>query len=302
MSELTPVTFFLDWVMCAQFAGLCWASESGLYAAAGLDVTLVPWQDGHLSVADSVVAAEQKGSVAVGCCEDNLIVSRAAHDRSVKAFGSMLQGSPLVLMSRPEQRVRTFADLRGKRIGIHADGNRALAMVVSLEGIAADELDVTEVEFDLGYITDNRLDVLQGYEMTEPVQLAALGIAVDTLPIRHHRLHPFAQTYFTSSSTAQNSAGVLRSLLDASNAGWTAVLDYPDEAASMLAKVMGDTSFTGEQREMLSRVAPLVAGGLARDQIGTVNGEQWERNLTTYAEFGLIDPLVAISDVIAHGF
>ena len=29
---MIPFIFYLDWVLCAQFAGLCWAQAKGLYA------------------------------------------------------------------------------------------------------------------------------------------------------------------------------------------------------------------------------------------------------------------------------
>ncbi len=41
MTQLTPFTFVLDWYLNCQFAGLIWARDRGLYADAGLDVTLV---------------------------------------------------------------------------------------------------------------------------------------------------------------------------------------------------------------------------------------------------------------------
>jgi hypothetical protein len=52
------------------------------------------------------------------------------------------------------------------------------------------------------------------------------------------------------------------------------------------------------QREMLTRVIPLVTGGKPVNQIGTIDSEQWERNLATYSEFGLLADPLDLSDVV----
>ena len=75
----TPFTFYLDWIICAQFAGLCWAQAKGLYDAAGLEVRLVPWREDGRSIIDKVLADE----VCAGSSEDNLIVSAVAAGRPV---------------------------------------------------------------------------------------------------------------------------------------------------------------------------------------------------------------------------
>ncbi len=290
--------FYLDWIICAQFAGQCWAQAKGLYSAAALDVTLVPWQEDGRSIVDKVLA----GGIGAGCSEDNLVVSAAGKNGSVKVFGAMLQGTPLVLMSRPERHIRSLLDLRGKRIGMHNDGNRALEMVLALEGIAPSDLEIVEVPFDLDYLLQDRVDALQGYLMTEPIQLEAMGMVVEALPVRHARLHPYAQAYFASTAMFAGSGDLLSRFLTASNAGWRAVLTHPDEAAVIVANMMGDSSQAVEQRRMLEKLLPLVAGALPAEQLGSIQTEQWQRNLATYFEYGLTSRPLALSDVVDTTF
>lgn len=290
----TSFTFYLDWIVCAQFAGLCWAKAKGLYTSAGLDVTLLPWQEDGRTIVEKVMA----GGVCAGSSEDNLVVSAAAKYGNVKVIGAMLQETPLVLMSRPAQRIRSIQDLRGKRIGIHSDGNRAFEMVLALEGIAQSDIEVHEVTFDLEHLRQNRFDALQGYLMTEPIQLAALGIEVDVLPISHPRLHPYAQVFFASTQTIASERDVLARFLIASLEGWRAVLTHADESAHIIAQMMGDPTQVQEQRRMLDRLLPLVAGSLPIHQIGTLITEQWQRNLETYFQFGLVDKPLGLTDVL----
>jgi NitT/TauT family transport system substrate-binding protein len=359
MSSLVPFTFYLDWIFCAQFAGLCWAKDKGLYADAGLDVHLVPWGEGVAaskgsaasslggssstgalagepasasvgtsvdgpggpvggserdsrgdprgdseveteidSVIDMVLRSTANGRLSAGSCEDNLVVSRAAEDGSVKVFGAMLQATPLVLMSLPEQRIRSLGDLRGKRIGMHTDGIRVLEMLLKLEGIPLADLTIEEVGFDLAHLPEGRFDAQQGYAMTEPLQLEAMGMHVDLLTLQSPQLQPYAQTYFAPSAALKTDRAAFRAFLAASTAGWRAVCTEPDEAAHIVARMMGDPSHADTQRRMLDRVVPLVAGHLPSDHIGTIQTPQWTRNLDSYVRTGLLDRPLQLHAVV----
>jgi NitT/TauT family transport system substrate-binding protein len=355
MNPLIPFTFYLDWIFCAQFAGLCWAKDKGLYADAGLDVHLVPWGEGvaaskgsaaaglgglsrngalagepasasvgtsvdgtggpvggsegdsqgdseveteNDSVIDMVLRSTADGRLSAGSCEDNLVVSRAAEDGSVKVFGAMLQATPLVLMSLPEQRIRSLGDLRGKRIGMHADGIRVLEMLLKLEGIPLADLTIEEVGFDLAHLPEGRFDAQQGYAMTEPLQLEAMGMHVDLLTLQSPQLQPYAQTYFAPSAALKTDRAAFRAFLAASTAGWKAICTEPDEAAHIVARMMGDPSLADTQRLMLDRVIPLVAGRLSDDHIGTIQTSQWTRNLDSYVRAGLLDRPLQLHDVV----
>ena len=294
MISLTPFTFYLDWMICAQFAGLCWAKAKGLYEAVDLDVQLIPWQEDGRSIIDKVMM----GGLCAGSSEDNLIVSAVANGHDVRAIGTMLQGTPLSLMSRKTQPIRGMHDLRGKRVGMHSDGIHALETILTMEGIPLNDLTIQEVTFDLEHLRQDRFDVLQGYAMTEPVQLAALGIEVDVLPVSHARLHPYAQVFFASADCITTDGAILTRFLAASMDGWRAAMLNLDETAHIIANLIGDMARTAEQRQMLDRLLPLVAGDLPSDQIGKLDIGQWHHNLETYHQFGLIQKALTIHDVL----
>ncbi len=294
------VTVYLDWVFCAQFAGLCWAEVNGLYADAGLDVTLVPWFDDGRSVIEKVQQTARTGQLCVGSVEDNLLVRSAGAGTSVRAFGAMLQDTPMVLMSRPEQGIRSFDDLRGKQIGMHADGIRALEVILALEGISVSEVAIREIGFDLDHLIMNHVDALQGYAMTEPFQLASMGVKVDLLPVKHARLQPYAQIYFGEQFQLTSQPNTYATFLEASTAGWRAVCTDPQAAAIAVAQVMQDPNEAPLQQAMLNAVIPLVAGQLSPDRMGTINTEQWQRNLDTYQEFGIVNRPLTLRDVMCE--
>lgn len=305
MPPQTSFTFYLDWIVCSQFAGIFWAKEHGLYEAKGLDVNVVSWHDDGRTVIDKVLQSASSGELCAGCAEDNLVVRRCADDGSVMVFGAMLQDTPLVLMSRPTQFIRSLADLRGKRVGMHADGIRVLELVLALEGIPPGDLDLQEVGFDLEHLRSDRFDALQGYTMTEPVQLSSLGVDVDVMAVKHRRLKPYAQTYFSETTLLSSRPEPFVNFLCASSAGWLAACAQPEEAAALVSRLMHQDLPTGDRRQAesdrrrsLDRVISLVLGHLPPERIGSVEIEQWKRNLATYFEFGLIPRPLGIEDVV----
>ena len=71
-----------------------------------------------------------------------------------------------------------------------------------------------------------------------------------------------------------------------------------DEAALIIATLLGDVSCAPQQRHMLDRLLPLVTGDLPMARVGALNVPQWQRNLATYAEFGLINQPLATHAVL----
>ena len=111
--------FFLDWEVNCQFAGLIRARETGLFAEAGLDVSLVPPGENPDRVTLDLVL---DGGLCAGCMEDNLIVRAAVAGKGVKAIGATMQASPIHLLTRPESGIARLADLPGHSVAMHRDG------------------------------------------------------------------------------------------------------------------------------------------------------------------------------------
>ncbi|HMR68134.1 MAG TPA: ABC transporter substrate-binding protein [Anaerolineae bacterium] len=280
---MQPMTFFLDWIMNSQFAGLCWALEKGLYASAGLDVTLVPWVEDGRTIIEKVVS----GGVCAGSSEDNLIVLGNLAGAGVKALGVMLQESPLVLMTKPESGIRSLVDLPGRRVAMHIDGIHILEAVLSLNGLERAEVEITQVTWDLNHLIEDRFDAVQGYAIAEPVTLAAMGVEVHLIPIRHQQLHPYAQVFFASDACLEQHPDLLQRFLKASFTGWQQAMNRRDEAARLVVKCSNGQANLATEREVLERMYPFVTGQIGLSRFGLVDAERWDHNLDSYARFGI---------------
>jgi NitT/TauT family transport system substrate-binding protein len=296
--SLTPFTFYLDWIICGQFAGLCWAQAKGLYRSAGLDVNLVSWQEDGRGIVQKVVAASNKNMICAGSSEDNLLCTARGEGQPVKALASMLQHSPLVLITHSESSIQALTDLPGKRLVMHPDGNRILEAVLALEGVDYQALSVSELAYNLEQLTSGKFDAIQGYAMSEPLELARLGFPTRVIPIRHHQLHPYAQVFFTIDEVISRHADVLKRFLQASFAGWQEAMTHQDEAVDIVVAMMGNAAHRVAERDMIGIMTPYVLGEVGLERFGSLDAQRWERNLATYAEIGITSRGLKLDEII----
>ena len=276
--------FYLDWLPNAQFAGICWALDHGLYDDAGLDVSLVPWQEDGCGIVQKVMA----GGLCAGSAEDNLVVSANARGEArVSALAAMFQRTPLVVMSRPETAISSIRDLRGKRVAMHCDGIRILEGMLDLHGISRSEVDLVEVTHDLDHLLQRRFDAVQGYAVSEPLELAAQGLPVSTFTLQHPKLHPYAQVIFAADAQLTRQRVSFERFLQASFAGWRACLEDLDQAAISIRRVGEPMQDPEREIAALRQVRELVAGSTG-NSLGCVDPHRWSGNVSVYASLGLV--------------
>ena len=296
--SLTLFTFYLDWAICGQFAGLCWAQAKGFYHQAGLDVDLLAWQDDGLSIVDKVLSASARGLICAGSSEDNLLCTSRTLSKPVKALATMLQHSPLVLITQADSDIHSLADLPGHSLAMQPDGNRILEAVLALEGIDRNAIAITESAYDLERLTSRRFDAIQGYAMSEPIELAHLGCATRVSPIRHTQLHPYSQVFFSTDDAIAQHPDAISKFLQASFAGWRQAMTHQDEAAQIVVDMMGESAQLNTEREMIKVMTPYVIGDVGLDQFGYLDLQRWERNLATYERIGILSCPLTLDQII----
>jgi ABC-type nitrate/sulfonate/bicarbonate transport system substrate-binding protein len=292
-------SFFLDWDLNCQFAGLLWAREKGIFADFDLEVDLVsPSQSPDLPVLDLVLG----GGVCAGCMEDNLIVRAAVAGHGIKAIGATMQASPIQLMSLPEAGIVTLNDLVGRNIAVHSDGIYLLKTVLALHGLDTSAVNITVGNWNLSQLKDGTFDAVQGYTTTEPHALARLGYRCQLTPITHHDLHPWAQMMFTSDQVIDQHPDVLGRFVSACKLGWRSAMSNLPEAAAMVATHSQEHNSVDENLGILGSMLPLIEGESGLDACVTTDPNRWRRNLATYARTGMIDHEPAYAEIVCDRF
>jgi ABC-type nitrate/sulfonate/bicarbonate transport system substrate-binding protein len=120
------ITLQLDWKPNAQFAGILLAHHLGWYEQADIELKIFSWQS-HTNPVDALATLENM----IVSTEDNLLIQARAAGKPVKAIAAMLQYSALGWLALKSSGIRQMSDLRGKRLGIHADGLIALDVALT---------------------------------------------------------------------------------------------------------------------------------------------------------------------------
>jgi len=291
---LTPVTFQLDWKFNVQFAGILTAHARGWYREAGLDVTLLP-VDADNKVLERVVA----GTNWVGCIDGGVLVAARAAGVPVRAFGTMLQGTPNGLLSLKSRGFNQPSDLRGRRIGVHADGNRAIDLVLAANGLKPSDVTVVPSAHDVGPLIRGEVDFLQGYLIDEAVELEARGHPVNFLPYDEYGFPGYSQVYVAGESLLNSQPQWVRRILDVSNRGWREVLRDPATAAQLVVSRYSPDYDLSQQKASLNRLIPLLTRESGLGGLGTMRDATWQAMIDSYTRAGLATRTLHVADIIA---
>ncbi len=290
---LTPITFQLDWKFNVQFAGILTAHARGWYREAGLDVTLLP-VDADNKVLERVVA----GTNWVGCIDGGVLVAARAQGVPVRAFGTMLQGTPNGLLSLKSRGFTQPSQLRGKRIGVHADGNRAIDLVLAAQGLKPADVTLAPSSHDVTPLIQGDIDFLQGYLIDEAVELEARGHPVNFLPYDEYGFPGYSQVYVATEGMLRTRPDLVRRILDVSNRGWREVLRDPTTAAQLVVSRYSPDYDLAQQKASLARLLPLLTRESGPDGLGSMRSATWQAMVDSYSRAGLATRPLKASDLV----
>lgn len=291
---MRPLRLQLDWKPNAQFAGVLIAQHLGWYRQAEIALTVTPWEVNT----DAIVALATSDPV-VASTEDNILIRARAEGRPIKAIGTMLQHSGIGWMSLAGSGIDDPADLSGRTIGIHGDGELALDVVLAGAGLTKADVRTMEIGYDYGELLQGRVcDAAQCFVMVEPVELAAAGIATTSLVASQHGYPSYAQVMAVSDRMADQEPDLLVDFLAVTFDGWRRALAEPDEAAGVIVgHYLPEGSFEVE-RDIIVAMAPFVLGEVGSERLGWMERQRWDDCLDLLFNHGLVEQRVATDEAM----
>ncbi|MEM7063725.1 MAG: ABC transporter substrate-binding protein [Cyanobacteria bacterium P01_B01_bin.77] len=276
----------LDWRLNAQFAGLCVAQARDYYQRQGLTLTINPAPP-DLDVVQAVVSQPYT----VGCAEESLILAAQARGVEVVAIATMLQSSPLSLMSLPDSDLHNLPQLIDKRIGVHSDGQKALELVLSLHNIEPARVNMIKIPYRNKYqrLINGEFDAIQCYALDEPIQLAQrIGQTPTLLKFSDYGFDAYSQVIFTPAQLVSEQPEMLHRFLAATFAGWRWSIDHVSSTAQLLVEryVESDYQDLAYQIQSLKMIATYVQ--CDRQPLGVLDPARWQRSAKQLAQVGLI--------------
>ena len=179
---LRPVRLLLGFQPDVQFAAFYYAQQAGVYADAGLEVSIEYKSDADLArlVAD--------GQAEFGVMDaTDVMISRTA-GIPIKYVATVYQDFPVALIG-PKGSVPTDpAALVGKRIGTpgqYGSSWHALLALLAAGHLTPDDVTIREYpQFNqVDGLLNGDVDLITGYRNNEPLRLAAQGMETDLLTV-----------------------------------------------------------------------------------------------------------------------
>lgn len=210
---LTPVQLQLDWFPEPAHGGFFQAAERGFYAAAGLEVEILPGGPGGRPT--QKVASGQV-PFSMGRSDDMMLA--AAQELPVLIVAALMQHDPQALVLHAENPVNTFADLDGQSVMAYP-GAAWIPYLQKRYGIA---FDLQPMSFGLArFIADPGL-IQACFVIDEPFRLREAGVAVKTLLLADAGYDPY-RVMVAHRPFAEAHPEIVRAFVAASIRGW---IDY----------------------------------------------------------------------------
>ncbi|MEO5831888.1 MAG: ABC transporter substrate-binding protein [Nakamurella sp.] len=227
----------LSWIKNYEFGGEFFATEKGYYTEAGFSsVALVT---GPVPSADELVAT---GEVEIGLSAPDATARYLLDSGApLKIIGSTYQKNPFCILSLQEGKpISTPADLVGKNIGVQSGTNQSIfAGFLKANGLTADQMTITPVQFDPSPLYDNQVDGFMSYVTNEPFLAKAKGFTPVTLVFADNGLPLTAETFTVLQDTIDNDREMLKAFLYAEIKGWTDSVADPAGTAKLAVTTYG---------------------------------------------------------------
>lgn len=290
----TQVKIQLDWIYNAQFSGLYQAIEQGYFAEQDIDVELIKAPK-SIGVIEAVVDASD---VIFGTSESSVLLVERLKGQPVVALAPMFQTTPMGWMSLPATGIESMKDFKGKRVGIHGDGEKILEVALAQAGLSLKDITFVDVGYDPSILVNGEIDLMQAYVIDEFVELQRLtGGKGRILLAGENGYLAYSQVLFTTESVIENHRTVVFQIMDACRKGWAYALDHQKETVDLILHKWTPELNRDYQLGSLAKIEGLVrpTGG---EIMPWVSADKWQAMQDLLLEFDLLTGAVSMDDLL----
>ncbi|WP_462321778.1 ABC transporter substrate-binding protein [Halochromatium sp.] len=271
----------LRWFHQFQFAGYYAAQAKGFYRDAGLEV-IIRERSEQEDVVESVIS----GHAQYGVTNTELLL-RARDGEPLVVLAAIFQHSPLVMLAREHSGIFTPHDLIGARVKMTRRSRDAeLLAMLAMEGVALDQLQLTDGEVDQADYLDPNIDALSAYVTNQPYYLQQQGERYQILWPKRYGVDFYGDSLFTSQRELRRHPERVEAFLQASLRGWRYALSHPEEIIQLIHERWNPDKSLDHLRYEAKTLHDLIEPDLV--DIGYMNPGRWQHIVDVYIELGLL--------------
>lgn len=296
-AQPTHVVMQLDWIYNAQFAGIYQAVEQGYFAERNLEVRIIP-----VDPKQQTVPAVLAQSIAFGSAESNVLLRAHASGAPIKVLATMFQSSPLGWMFLGNSGITSFSDLAGKRIGIHPDGEKVIALASKRNGFELDDFILPHVGYDIDVVVSGEVDAMQAYSIDEFVKLQlATDYTSGMIMAKDIGYSAYSQVIFTTEEVVEKHPAVVRDFLKAVQLGWSYALEHKEETVDLILEKYNPSLDRSYQIASMKKIDELVRPN-GQQPLAAIEKSVFEKSLNQYLESGMVEQSTNLEDLLELQF
>ncbi len=296
-AALRPVTVAFPYIPNVQFAPYYVAQSRGYYADAGLDVAF------DYMFEDEAVQLLAQEQADFGYFSGISVLLARQNGIPVVTVAEVTESFPVAFVSRGNTTLESPDDLQGLRIGLPGRfGASYYGVLATLyaQGWEERALDLHDVGFNqVQVLLADRVDVIVGYDMNEPVQLRQMGETVHVLRVAD--IYPLVSDGIVTTETMiAEEPAVVRAFVEATLRGVNDLLADPDAAfdTSLTYIPEAELGDVGLQRAVFDATLPYWES----ERGGASDRAIWQQTATFLRESGLVTAEPAVDAAYTNDF
>lgn len=296
---LDTVTFGTSWFAQAEHGGFYQAVATGIYEAHGLDVKI---RMGGPQVNGNQLLMAGTIDFKMGYAIDALNAIKEGLPKVTVA--AIFQKDPQGLMAHPGGGVKTFEDLKGRRILLSTSAQTTFWPFLKAKyGLNDSQMGV--YTFNVGpFVADKNL-VQQGYITSEPHAIKTEGgFDPVILLMADHGYPNYSATIETRREIVETNPDLVQRFVDASIKGWYSYLENPAPGNGLIKQ--DNPEMTDEQLAFglskLKEYGIITSGDAEAQGIGAMTDTRWQQIFTTMSELGMFTDSVPYQQAYSLDF
>ena len=297
--ELRPIRLLLSYRPDVQFAPFYVAQQEGLFADAGLDVTIEHADGGDL------IRLVADGQADFGVADATDVMIARTSGIPIKYISTLYQLFPVAIIgplgSVPADSSRACRGVALARPGVYGSSWIALLALLDAGGLAADDVTIREYpQYDqVDGLLNGDVDLITGFRNNEPLRLEAAGMTTDQLTV--DQIAPLPGPGMIVGDDLQTADPALVTAFASAVARAQAAVIADPEAGLQAALVEVPTIAEDVEtaRAVLLATVDLWANDSAPG-VGWIDADLWATGYQTMVHLGFIDGSVPVEEMYSR--
>jgi ABC-type nitrate/sulfonate/bicarbonate transport system substrate-binding protein len=229
-NDLKKITLQLLWKHQFEFAGYYIAKEKGFYRDVGIDVNIKEY-DFNTDISKDV----SQGKSDFGIGSTSLIIDKI-NGLDIYLLAPLLQSSPLVLITKKRNDIKTVQDLKGKNIMLTQNqiSMASLNAMLKINNLSKKDFLSKKHSFNIENLLTGDIDAMSVYLTNEPYYLLQNNVEFNIFNPNDFGFEFYEDILFTSTKLLKNEPELVKKFYEATIKGWTYAFNNIEESAQLI--------------------------------------------------------------------